>query len=160
MNGPLFACTQCPIRGILLTSRRQLPLPLSIAAALLFAFWLFLASPAPSYAVGLYTPTHFAVEGACSGENRPMPAKAILQRVVHRKPVPYMPHAHVPEYLLVYIVETLECGHKVTIYPQADALIALRRRCQNCAGGEVVSIQSAKKPSVSVSFSNPERKRA
>ena len=43
-----------------------------------------------------------------------MPAKAALKRVVHRKPVPYMPHAHVPQYLLVYVVETLERGHKVT----------------------------------------------
>jgi hypothetical protein len=40
--------------------------------------------------------------------------------------------AHVPDYLLVYVVESLSCGHKITIYPQADLLIAARRDCKDC----------------------------
>ncbi len=56
----------------------------------------------------------------------------MLQKVVHRHPVPFQPHAHVPEYLLCYVVETLSCGHKVTTYPAADPLIAVRRDCKHC----------------------------
>ncbi len=76
-----------------------------------------------------------------------MQEKAALRKVVHRKPVPFMPYAHVPEYLLCFCVETLECGHTLQTHPQADPLIAVRRRCQLC-GGEKVSL--AKKPSQSV----------
>jgi len=144
--------------GILLTSRRQLPLPLSIAAALLICFLLTLVCPLslhasnPAFAVG--------VRSASPEASFEMPAKAALKRVVHRKPVPYMPHASEPKYLLVYVTELLECGHRVTVYPQADALIAVRRRCPECDDGKVVSIESAKKPSVSVRSVNPEKKRA
>lgn len=56
----------------------------------------------------------------------------MLQKVLHRRPVAFCPHSHVPEYLLVYIVETLACGHKITTYPQADPLIAVRRDCKDC----------------------------
>ncbi len=56
----------------------------------------------------------------------------MLQKVTHRKPVPFQPHAHIPEYLLAYVVETLACGHQLTIYPQADSLIAVRRDCPQC----------------------------
>jgi hypothetical protein len=133
-------------------------LPLSIAAAVLAVFSLTLVCPVPLHASN---PAFVVgVRGASPEASFEMPAKTTLRRVVHRKPVPYMPHAHVPKYLLVYVVETLECGHRVTVYPQADALIAVRRRCQDCDGGEVVPINSAKKPSVSVSFSNQQRKGA
>jgi len=56
----------------------------------------------------------------------------MLQRVMHRKPVAFQPHAHVPEYLLCYVVETLACGHKIEVFPQADPLIAVRRDCKRC----------------------------
>jgi len=56
----------------------------------------------------------------------------MLQKVVNRKPVPFMPHKHVPDYLLCYVVETLACGHTLTVYPQTDALVAVRRDCQEC----------------------------
>ena len=87
-----------------------------------------------------------------------MPAKAALRRVVHRKPVPFRPYAHVPEYLLCHVTETLECGHTVEIFPQSDPLIAVRRRCQVCEEGEGEVVN--KKPSVSVGISGVERKRA
>jgi hypothetical protein len=56
----------------------------------------------------------------------------MLRKVLSRKPVPFCPHPHVPDYLLVYVVESLSCGHKITIYPQADLLIAARRDCKDC----------------------------
>jgi hypothetical protein len=137
--------------------RSQLELPLSIAASILICFALVLLAPARLQASNLRLVV--GVPGASLEDNH-VPAKATLQRVVHRKPVPYMPHAHVPEYLLVYVVETLECGHRVTVYPQADSLIASRRRCQECDGGEVIAIDALKKPSASVRIPNVERRRA
>jgi len=62
----------------------------------------------------------------------PLWEKPMLQKVVHRKPVAFCPYPHVPDYLLVYVVESLSCGHKVTTYPQADPLIAVRRDCHKC----------------------------
>lgn len=56
----------------------------------------------------------------------------MLQKVTHRKPVPFQPHPAEPTYLLVYVVETLACGHQFTIYPQVDPLITMRRNCPNC----------------------------
>jgi hypothetical protein len=148
---------QCPIMGILLNSRPQLRLPLSIAAALLIFFTLAFVAPAPLRASN--SASAVGVRGA-SPEAHAMPAKAVLQRVVHRKPVPYMPHAHVPEYLLCYVIETLECGHTVTVYPQADPLIAPRRRCAHCDDGKVIAIDAAKRPCVSVRSVNLDKKRA
>ena len=55
-----------------------------------------------------------------------------LHRVVHRRPVAYRPHENVPEYLLAYCVETLDCGHKLSVYPAADPLIARYRKCPDC----------------------------
>ncbi len=75
-----------------------------------------------------------------SGSDRP------LRLVTLRTPKAYRPHAHVPDYLLCYVVETLECGHTLTVYPQADPLIARRRACSEC---EPASLPQ-KKPSASV----------
>lgn len=77
-----------------------------------------------------------------------MSHRAELRKVLHRKPVPFMPYAHVPRYLLVHVVETLECGHTLTTYPQSDPLIAVRRRCVNCDDNQVSGVP--KKPSGSV----------
>jgi hypothetical protein len=60
-----------------------------------------------------------------------------LQKVVHRKPVAFQPHAHVPDYLLCYVVETLACGHTLTTFPQSDPLIAVRRDCKDCGSNLV-----------------------
>lgn len=81
-----------------------------------------------------------------------MPAaqQAVLRRVVHRKPIAHMPFAHIPEYLLVYVVETLECGHTVDTYPQCDALIAKYRRCKRCDEMNLAAANVPKKPSASV----------
>lgn len=137
----------------------QLRLPLSIAAAILICFTLAFVAPAPLRASNSPHPA-VGVQGASPEASLKMPVKAALKRVVHRKPVPFMPYASEPKYLLVYVIESLECGHRVTVYPQADPLIAARRRCQECDGGEVIAIDALKKPSVSVRFANPERKRA
>ena len=62
----------------------------------------------------------------------------------------FVPAADHPEredradYLGVYCVETLECGHKVATYPQADALIAVRRDCKDC-GSNVIEFPISKK---------------
>jgi len=139
-------------KGIMLTSRR---LPISVAAALLIFFSLALLNPDRLHASNPVSVVE--VQGALPQE-KVLPAKATLQRVVHRKPVPFMPHEREPQYLLVYVVESLECGHTVTVYPQADPLIAQRRRCLDCDGGEVEAAQ--KKPSASVRLVHLEKKRA
>lgn len=69
-----------------------------------------------------------------------------LRLVTLRTPKAYRPHAHVPDYLLCYVVETLECGHTLTVYPQSDPLIARRRACSECEPSSLPQ----KKPSVSV----------
>lgn len=69
-----------------------------------------------------------------------------LRLVTLRTPKAYRPHDHVPEYLLVYVVETLECGHTLTVYPQGDPLIAKRRICRACQGLLNSSVLPPKKP--------------
>lgn len=66
-----------------------------------------------------------------------------LVQVVHRKPVPYRPYEHVPDYLLCYVIETLACGHQLTTYPAADPLIAVRRDCKDC-GSNLIEFPSPK----------------
>jgi hypothetical protein len=39
-----------------------------------------------------------------------------------------------PEYVVCEQIETLACGHKLTVYQQADACIATRRQCHQCDG--------------------------
>lgn len=75
----------------------------------------------------------------------------LLKKVVHRKPVPFRPHESEPNYLLCYVVETLECGHKLTVYPNPDPLVAVRRDCKHCGSAESFSAPtSPKKPVQSV----------
>ena len=65
------------------------------------------------------------------------PAKPVLRLVVSRKPVAV---CHFPEredalqFLGAYVVETLECGHRVDQFfnPPVEPLIAKRRRCAQC----------------------------
>jgi hypothetical protein len=94
-----------------------------------------------------------------------MPAKAVLRRVTHRKPVPFLLHPEREsedraDFLGVYVVETLECSHTVTTYPEADPLIAKYRRCNKCDGGSVISISTRKGPSSVDGSLGDERKRA
>jgi hypothetical protein len=114
-----------------------------IAAAILLCSVLTLISAFNSPAYALPGPSVGSTRGVLRG-NALTPAKTVLRKVVHRKPVPFRPYTHVPEYLLVYCVETLECGHTVETHPQADPLIAVRRRCQEC-DRKVVSIDVGKK---------------
>ena len=81
-----------------------------------------------------------------------------LQKVVHRKPVPFQPHAHIPSYLLVYVIETLACGHDVKTFPQCDPLIAVRRDCKKCDPANV--LEFPKKPCSSVPHVTREKRRA
>lgn len=148
------------VSGITLNPRPQLRLPLSVAAAILIISILFSFLPSPASASNARCVV-VGVPGASPQDaNNLTPAKAVLRRVLHRRPVPFMPHAHVPEYLLCFIVETLECGHTVDVYPPDDPLIAVRRRCHACDSGKVVEIDAPKKPAVSVSIEREERKRA
>lgn len=73
-----------------------------------------------------------------------------LRLVTLRTPKAHRPHDHVPEYILIYVVETLECGHTLTVYPQSDPLIAKRRFCHECQGLLNSSSLPQKKPSTSV----------
>lgn len=120
----------------------QLHLPLSIAASILIVLALAFFSPVRLHAYN----------------SRPMPAKAVLKRVVHRKPVPYMPFATEPKYLLCYMIETLECDHTVAVYPQADPLIARYRRCQECDRNNIIAVDVPKKPPASVKLLDMWRK--
>jgi hypothetical protein len=52
-----------------------------------------------------------------------------IQLVLSRRPVPFRIKRN---YLGCYVVEALECGHEITVYPQADPLIAKRRNCPEC----------------------------
>lgn len=62
------------------------------------------------------------------------------RKIVHRKPVAFLlfpERADRANYLGTYCVELLECGHKVTTYPQADSMTATRRDCKDC-GSNVI----------------------
>ncbi len=65
------------------------------------------------------------------------PATNVLRLVVSRKPVAFCQHPEREDalnFLLAYVVETLECGHRVEHFfnPPVEALIAKRRRCSEC----------------------------
>ncbi len=79
---------------------------------------------------------HSSILARFEGFPHPIPVNGdeaqMLQKVVNREPVPFRPHKAVPDYLLCYVVETLACGHQLTIYPQTDSLIAVRRDCPQC----------------------------
>jgi len=91
--------------------------------------------------------------------SRLMPNPRSLRLVVFRKPIPYRPYEHVPDYLLAYVIETLECGHSLTIYPgEHEPLIAKRRACPECSGYYGALPLTPKKPVQSVSVAE-ERKR-
>lgn len=83
---------------------------------------------------------------------RLMPTSNVLSAVVLRQPKAHIPHAHVPDYILIHVVEHLECGHQLTVYPQADPLIARRRVCHECSGhvGALPLGSVPKKPAQSV----------
>jgi hypothetical protein len=99
-----------------------------------------------------------AVQGA-SPQESPMPLwpKAVLRRVLSRKPMPFSAFPDRPDalnFLRCYMVETLECGHRVETYfnPPVDNLTAKYRRCKKCdEAANVIEITAGKKkPPVSV----------
>lgn len=63
-------------------------------------------------------------------------AQYILQKVVSRKPIGFQPNPKkVPNYILCYVEETLECGHVVKVYPgEGETLTARKRSCHECSG--------------------------
>lgn len=69
----------------------------------------------------------------------------MMRKVVARLPIAFQPHKQAPSYLLVYIRETLSCGHIVHTFPLIDPLVAVRRNCQLCD-----EIAAKKNPAVSV----------
>jgi hypothetical protein len=76
-------------------------------------------------------------------------AQYIYQRVVRRKPVPFQRSPKHPEILGCYVEETLECGHKQTVYPQIDDLVARKRVCSEC-NGHFLGLELPKKVAQSV----------
>ena len=63
--------------------------------------------------------------------------KDVLRLIVSRKPVPYCFYPERDDalnFLGAYVVETLECGHRVEQFfnPPVESLIAQRRRCAAC----------------------------
>ena len=80
-----------------------------------------------------------------------VPFRAMVERVLRvvtsRKPKAFQPNPEqAPSYLVAYVTETLECGHKldVNFIENVEPLIAKRRSCQECA------TLNKKKPSQSV----------
>jgi len=71
-----------------------------------------------------------------------------LRLVIRRDPKAYRPYESEPSYLLCYVIEQLECGHELTVYPQADPLIAKRRLCPDCQ--DLHAALPPKKPAHSV----------
>jgi hypothetical protein len=107
----------------------SLPFTLTAAAVLLVAFLAGLV--AGSLLQMLFSPS---IEALPQGSNWRVNSVQLF-KVVHRKPVPFLLHPEREDranYLGVYCVETLECGHKVSTYPQADPLVAVRRECKKC----------------------------
>ena len=70
--------------------------------------------------------------------------KAPLRLIVAREEVKHQPHEHVPEYLVTYYQETLECGHLYVAHGPDFNFAAKRRRCVPCKK------MLGKKPSQSV----------
>jgi hypothetical protein len=68
-----------------------------------------------------------------------------LQKVVHRKPVPFRPHESEPDYLICFVIETLECGHQIHTFPQSDPLVAVRRHCNQCGSDNLIQFPAVKK---------------
>jgi hypothetical protein len=96
--------------------------------------------------VSTLSPSRLECPSACPlpPERRP---RLRLKKVVHRKPVPFLlfpEREDRAEYLGVYCVETLECGHRVHTFPQADALVAQKRDCKDC-GSALIEFPSAPK---------------
>lgn len=79
-------------------------------------------------------------------------AQYIYQKVVRRKPVPFQPSPKEPKYLLCYVEEELECGHKIEVYPgDSETLTARTRSCHECAGWfGGLKLPPGKKPNASI----------
>lgn len=63
-------------------------------------------------------------------------SERILRYVTARQPKAFQPHPEEqPSYLIAYVEETLECGHKLKFHflSEAEPLIAKRRVCCECA---------------------------
>lgn len=112
------------------------------------------------------SPFAAAIQGA-SPQEGPMPqAKAVLRRVLCRKPVPFCifpDRDDALSFLSAYMVETLECGHQLDTFfnPPVETLTAKYRRCRECDEAEkAIEIGSGKKkPAASVGIAATERKR-
>lgn len=81
--------------------------------------------------------------------------KAPLRLVVKREAVLFAPNSHVPQYQLIYWIETLECGHKQEAHPSSIPRLeptAVRRRCPECL------IAAVKKPNQSVVLPREKRR--
>lgn len=110
-------------------------------------------------------PFAVAVQGASPQESQMPQGKAVLRLIVCRRPMPYCAHptrSDALNFLGAYVVETLECGHKLEAFfnPPMENLIAKRRRCRECdEAGNVIEITTGKKkPAVSVEIPAAERK--
>jgi hypothetical protein len=79
------------------------------------------------------------------------PYRAPLRRVVFRKPKAHQ-HPRRAQLISISVRETLECGHKLDVFPsEAEPLIAKYRRCPECM--EVLKALASlppKKPAQSV----------
>jgi hypothetical protein len=76
-------------------------------------------------------------EGASPRRAFMQPARNVLRLIVSRKPVPYCSFPEREDalnFLGAYVLETLECGHRVEQFfnPPVESLIAKRRRCAKC----------------------------
>lgn len=80
-----------------------------------------------------------------------MNEKSVLRLVVSRKPVPYCSFPEredALDFLGAYVLETLECGHRVEQFfnPPVESLIAKRRRCAQCRPTNVIEFPARGAP--------------
>jgi len=77
-------------------------------------------------------------------------SERILRHVTARQPRAFQPHPEEqPTYLIAYVEETLECGHKLKFHflDETEPLIAKRRVCRECASlPQKKAPQSVKNP--------------
>lgn len=123
-----------------------------IIAALVLTLVCPLFRPVPAFAGNPSRSTvrlnHF--RGA-SPRKASMNEKSVLRLVVSRKPVPYCSFPEredALDFLGAYVLETLECGHRVEQFfnPPVESLIAKRRRCAQCRPTNVIEFPARGAP--------------
>lgn len=134
----------------------RLNAPLAPALVLIAFFCQFFFGPVPavpSFAGNSARPTVrlHDFRGASPRKASMPQVRNVLRLVVSRKPVPYCSFPEREDalnFLGAYVVETLECGHRLDQFfnPPVEALIAKRRRCAKCLPTNVIEFPARDAP--------------